>query len=71
MLRASVQPYIRFEIRDFFEQYTERPVFAWIQSQIPDHLTPEEYRQTVESLDGEVETLYECSRIDRLSESDC
>ena len=39
---------------DFLEDYLERPVFAWVQSQIPDHLTVEDYRVKVESVDRQL-----------------
>ncbi len=55
LVGTSIQPEVPIRnARSFFENYVDRPVFAWIQSQIPDHLTIEEYRETVESLDREV-----------------
>ena len=52
---TSIQPEVPLQnARSFFENYVDRPVFAWVQSQIPDHLTIEEYREKVESLDREV-----------------
>lgn len=38
----------------FFEGYTDKPVFAWVQSQIPDHIEPAEYKNIVESLDEQL-----------------
>ena len=35
----------------FFRGYTDKPVFAWVQSHIPDHIEESEYKATVESLD--------------------
>ena len=54
-IATPVQPEVPIRnARSFFADYTDRPVFAWIQSQIPDHLTTEAYREQVELMDREL-----------------
>ena len=55
LMTTSLQPEVPIRhARSFLADYTDRPVFAWIQSQIPDHLTVDEYREHVERIDREL-----------------
>ena len=52
----------------FLENHRQKPVFVWLQSQIPDHLEQEEYRIQVESVDrvvGDFVRMLELRDVDR------
>ena len=68
-MESDVNPLEPFNnATQFFQNYQQKPVFAWLQSQIPDHLSPEAYRAQVESVDavvGDFVRMLELRRVDR------